>query len=224
MPFSDAREGRSWPWVILLVLVTSFYFLMIYLFRGAEIWALFQEGKLNELGDFLAGIFSPAVFLWLIVGYLMQYKELVLQRQESRRTQSTLSEQVNLLRQQVEGERQRSLPRLQLESAGGGGGEERWRIRNYGAKASELSLLKDKEQIYLGLPGLELLPGREVNACPISSRGDARSFRFEARFISDRGEKLRQIWELRRTGEKQPTEERPAFEPVKELTKGPEPY
>ena len=197
---------------------------MIYLFRGVEIWALFQEGKLNELGDFLAGIFTPLVFLWLIVGYLMQYKELVLQRQESRRTQSTLSEQVSLLQQQVEGERQRSLPRLKLESVGITGGNYWWEIRNYGAKATELSLLKDKEQMDLGLPGSVLPPGEATASFSISYGGDARSFRYEARFVSDRGEKFHQIWEVRRTGETQPTKERPAFEPVKELTKGPEPY
>lgn len=30
----------------------------------------------NELGDFLAGVFSPVAFLWLIVGYLQQQNEL----------------------------------------------------------------------------------------------------------------------------------------------------
>ena len=32
--------------------------------------------SLNELGDYLAGAFSPIIFLWLIVGYFMQYNEL----------------------------------------------------------------------------------------------------------------------------------------------------
>ncbi|HHQ6565536.1 TPA: hypothetical protein ACSTJX_000332 [Serratia fonticola] len=30
----------------------------------------------NELGDFLAGAFSPVAFLWLVLGYLQQQKEL----------------------------------------------------------------------------------------------------------------------------------------------------
>ena len=222
MPSTDAREGRNWPWVILFV--TICYFFIIYLFRGVDIWALFQEGELNELGDFLAGIFTPLVFLWLIVGYLMQYKELVLQRQESRRTQSTLSEQVSLLQQQVKGEYQRSLPRLKLEMAAVTGGEQVWKIRNYGAKATELTALIDGVEQALTLQGSILLSDAEVWAFAISYPGDARSFRCEARFVSDLGEKLRQIWEIRRTGEKWPTKERPTFEPVKELTKGPEPY
>lgn len=32
----------------------------------------------NELGDFLAGAFSPVAFLWLVLGYLQQQKELQL--------------------------------------------------------------------------------------------------------------------------------------------------
>ena len=30
----------------------------------------------NELGDFLAGLFSPLAFLWLILGYMQQGEEL----------------------------------------------------------------------------------------------------------------------------------------------------
>lgn len=36
----------------------------------------------NELGDFLAGVFSPLAFLWLIVGYFLQARELNLTRKE----------------------------------------------------------------------------------------------------------------------------------------------
>jgi hypothetical protein len=32
--------------------------------------------KLNEIGDFLAGIFGPIAFLWLVLGYLQQGREL----------------------------------------------------------------------------------------------------------------------------------------------------
>lgn len=31
----------------------------------------------NELGDFFAGVFSPVAFLWLILGFIQQHKELV---------------------------------------------------------------------------------------------------------------------------------------------------
>ncbi|WP_456021531.1 hypothetical protein [Pseudomonas protegens] len=38
----------------------------------------FQGLKLNELGDFLAGVFGPIAFLWLVLGFLQQGRELKL--------------------------------------------------------------------------------------------------------------------------------------------------
>jgi len=35
-----------------------------------------KEKDLNEIGDFLAGAFGPVAFLWLVIGYLQQGKEL----------------------------------------------------------------------------------------------------------------------------------------------------
>lgn len=40
--------------------------------RGGD----FSELKLNELGDFLSGVFAPLAFLWLVLGYLQQGDEL----------------------------------------------------------------------------------------------------------------------------------------------------
>ena len=37
---------------------------------------------LNEIGDYLAGAFSPLAFLWLVIGYLMQNRELKTQINE----------------------------------------------------------------------------------------------------------------------------------------------
>lgn len=38
----------------------------------------FTNLELNELGDFLAGVFGPVAFLWLVLGYLQQGRELKL--------------------------------------------------------------------------------------------------------------------------------------------------
>lgn len=38
----------------------------------------FVDLKLNELGDFLAGAFGPVAFLWLVLGFLQQGRELKL--------------------------------------------------------------------------------------------------------------------------------------------------
>lgn len=56
-------------------LITSCYlslFLAVLLARAGEFFAL----PLNELGDFAAGIFAPLAFLWLVLGYRQQGKEL----------------------------------------------------------------------------------------------------------------------------------------------------
>ena len=39
-------------------------------------WDAVVKLSLNESGDFLSGITAPLAFLWLIVGYALQRKEL----------------------------------------------------------------------------------------------------------------------------------------------------
>ncbi|WP_058975881.1 hypothetical protein [Pseudomonas syringae] len=41
-------------------------------------WTAFLCLELNELGDFLAGTFGPVAFLWLVLGFLQQGRELKL--------------------------------------------------------------------------------------------------------------------------------------------------
>lgn len=56
---------------------TAVYLLII----GLTVVVKFQEFKslgLNELGDFLAGVFGPIAFLWLVLGFLQQGRELKL--------------------------------------------------------------------------------------------------------------------------------------------------
>lgn len=64
----------------------SGYFTVVYLgvitlVLAANLEDLFKL-KLNELGDFLAGVFGPVAFLWLVLGYIQQGKELRLQARE----------------------------------------------------------------------------------------------------------------------------------------------
>jgi len=40
------------------------------------------DKSFNEVGDFVAGMMSALAFLWLVIGYYLQRKELVLQRRE----------------------------------------------------------------------------------------------------------------------------------------------
>lgn len=52
--------------VVWLTVIISFW-----IFGG-----LSSPDSLNELGDFLAGIFAPIAFLWLVLGYVQQGKQL----------------------------------------------------------------------------------------------------------------------------------------------------
>jgi len=63
--------------------------------------------SLNEVGDFLAGIFSPLAFLWLVLGFLQQGKELqasrsalLLQAEELRSSVEQQKELVKVSREQ----------------------------------------------------------------------------------------------------------------------------
>lgn len=70
-----------------------------WLLAGALLVILkFEPAKsmsLNELGDFMAGFFSPVAFLWLVVGYFQQGEELKLNTK-------ALELQANELKQSVE--------------------------------------------------------------------------------------------------------------------------
>lgn len=56
---------------------TAIYIGIIIMVMGAKLDELFDL-KLNELGDFLAGAFGPVAFLWLVLGFLQQGRELKL--------------------------------------------------------------------------------------------------------------------------------------------------
>ncbi|UHG95827.1 hypothetical protein [Pseudomonas sp. 7-41] len=72
------------------------------------------ELELNEIGDFLAGVFGPVAFLWLVLGYLQQGRELKLssealqlQAQELKNSVEQQKELVDITRLQVESEMNR---------------------------------------------------------------------------------------------------------------------
>lgn len=91
-----------------------------YLLVGAAIgWARWPELSLldlNELGDLLAGVFSPLAFLWLVGGYLQQGQELrqntealLMQAAELKNSVEQQAELVRVARKQLEAEQERFL-------------------------------------------------------------------------------------------------------------------
>lgn len=180
------------------------YIAAILLFRGNDAWGLLRAGNLNELGDFLAGIFTPLAFGWLVYGYLLQSKELRLQREELALTRKQLGKQTELLQEQVTADHQHSIPHLALRIARRGNDWD-WIVENKGGSAKNIELLNlDKKQTV-----------HERNSL---ARGDSFSFTvwaigralsYEARYSSDRSERFRQCWEIE-SGR------------CKEITEGPE--
>lgn len=88
------------------LLWTGLYFLLIFSFRGSDAWFLLREGELNVLGDFLAGVFTPVAFGWLIRGYFLQRNELHLQREELQEARKTLGVQVKMMKEQAATDRE----------------------------------------------------------------------------------------------------------------------
>ena len=109
-------------------------------FRGNDAWELLRAGNLNELGDFLAGFFTPLAFGWLVYGYLLQSKELRLQREELTLTRKQLGKQTELLQEQVTADHQNSIPHLTLRIASPGNDWD-WIVDNKGGNAKNIELL-----------------------------------------------------------------------------------
>lgn len=130
--------------------------------NGQTRWTEFSTMSLNNIGDFLAGAFSPLAFLWLVLGFFQQGHELQLQAEELR---ASVQEQAKMARiaedqytanvQQLQFERQRiqeereaqlRAARPNFHSRGGGGshGAESTHIApftNYGARATRIRLV-----------------------------------------------------------------------------------
>lgn len=62
----------------------------------------FLEMELNNRGDYLAGIFAPLAFLWLVIGYLQNNRSIRIQSNELRNSVEALNLQSRELRNSVE--------------------------------------------------------------------------------------------------------------------------
>lgn len=74
----ERRERRRLP--VIGLWLTGFYVvgLVLYLVLQGQNPA---DLRLNELGDFLGGVSSPLAFLWLVLGFFQQSREIRLSNQ-----------------------------------------------------------------------------------------------------------------------------------------------
>tara|TARA_R110000744_G_scaffold266361_1_gene380384 strand:+ start:2095 stop:2958 length:864 start_codon:yes stop_codon:yes gene_type:complete len=76
--------------------ITFLYLLFVIISFGWRFGDLFNPDKmgLNEVGDFLAGVFGPIAFGWLVIGYLMQNRELKNSVEQTKEAQRLASNQL----------------------------------------------------------------------------------------------------------------------------------
>lgn len=125
-------------------------------------WDTVPSMALNSWGDYLAGVFSPIAFLWLVIGYFQQGEELrhntvalELQASELKKSVAEQAALVEATKKQVElmdlaqkEQRQQEIRRAQLKlryaggSSGGGrnGMEATVRLRNVGHSVTEVEV------------------------------------------------------------------------------------
>ena len=77
-----APEGYRSPydqdWRVLFGLTLTFvYLILMGLYINSQVgWHSFVELSVERMGSFLEGAFAPLAFLWLVIGYFLQKKEL----------------------------------------------------------------------------------------------------------------------------------------------------
>jgi hypothetical protein len=99
---ADAEKpARAFPFIWIGIAGTVLWGVAVfyYLSHTGGLCTIFKA-NFNEVGDFLAGIFSSLAFLWFVLALLMQSRqiqmqaeELALQRQELQQTRKTLESQ-----------------------------------------------------------------------------------------------------------------------------------
>lgn len=78
-PIDEIKKGKPMPdwriWLGLTITIGWLLLLSIYI-AGTIGWMNIGAAPIERLGNFLEGAFAPLAFLWLVIGYFLQKKEL----------------------------------------------------------------------------------------------------------------------------------------------------
>lgn len=97
-----AQALRDLDWRLFLAIAITVFWLLggSYYISSTIGWSQFLSQPLEALGSFLEGAFAPLAFLWLVVGYFLQQKEL------SRNTDAIQQQHVEMQRSSDQAELQ----------------------------------------------------------------------------------------------------------------------
>ncbi len=88
-------------WLIVALIVTIAYVALIVWKVGFwNIWTFLSSERLNEVGDFIAGVFSPLAFIWLVAAVLTQRQELTETRDQFAENQKVVDAQLRTINDQ----------------------------------------------------------------------------------------------------------------------------
>jgi len=96
-------EDKQKDWLFRVFLTLSLIWAVVVfwlLFDDQQFYSGSSAMKLNEVGDFLAGSFSPLAFFWLAYGYWMQNKELKVQLSEYSKSLEVSNDTLDLYKKQ----------------------------------------------------------------------------------------------------------------------------
>lgn len=98
---TDWAKKANWLWA---AGIFTFVYLMgaLWLVGTARVWTFITTGDLNEIGDFLAGVFSPLAFIWLVAAVLTQRQELEETRDQFGENQKVVDAQMKTISSQNE--------------------------------------------------------------------------------------------------------------------------
>ncbi|MCQ1772872.1 hypothetical protein NOI24_16300 [Neorhizobium galegae] len=89
----------NWLWAA--TTITILYVISLgWLFGNQRLSSFLFGNDLNEVGDFIAGIFSPLAFIWLVAAVLTQRQELNETRDQFEQNQKVVDEQLKTINSQ----------------------------------------------------------------------------------------------------------------------------
>lgn len=99
----EEKDTRAYSRRLMIgALLASAVYVGILVWLGWGSWCQLRSKELNEVGDFLAGAFSPLAFFWLVVGYFQQGHELNQNTKALRLQHDELKESVAQAKQMVQ--------------------------------------------------------------------------------------------------------------------------